>query len=42
MLKSIQRAEIIHINVVYTEYPSFSFVIYRYPMGSKKYSQKCR
>ena len=38
MLKSIQRAEMIHINVVYTECLSYSFVIYRYKMGIKEYS----
>ena len=38
MLKSIQCAEMIHINVVYTEYETYSFVIYRYQIDNKKCS----
>ena len=34
MLEPIQCAEVIHINVVYTQYPSYSFVICRFQMGN--------
>ena len=38
MLKSIPCAEVTHINVLYTQYASYYFVICRYQMGNEKHS----